>query len=195
MTQQGAALQNYNNELVKCERPRGGVCRAGWEGAGLAGVQAEAVAGPQRAAEWGARSVRGGVGWEGAGGRRTCPAHGRSVARTKPWVSVERAKERMARARTAARAPRPLVRCGAFSNPENPWAVGAWPGGGGRWPSQPRASRHPLLLHSSGLQSGRGAAVLPALGPQRLPRSAHCRHRGAVSEARGVVPADPAGGG
>lgn len=23
MTQQGAALQNYNNELVKCERPRG----------------------------------------------------------------------------------------------------------------------------------------------------------------------------
>lgn len=24
MTQQGAAMQNYNNELVKCERPRGG---------------------------------------------------------------------------------------------------------------------------------------------------------------------------
>lgn len=39
MTQQGAALQNYNNELVKCERPRGGVCRAGWEGAGLADLR------------------------------------------------------------------------------------------------------------------------------------------------------------
>lgn len=59
MTQQGAALQNYNNELVKCERPRGGVRLVGWEGAGLAGLRVQAVAGPPRVAQRAAPSVRG----------------------------------------------------------------------------------------------------------------------------------------
>lgn len=81
MTQQGAALQNYNNELVKCERPSGGARRAGWEGVGLAGLRSRAVAGPQRAAERVVRSVRGFAGRGCADAVRTCPAHSRVVAR------------------------------------------------------------------------------------------------------------------
>lgn len=64
MTQQGAALQNYNNELVKCERPRGGAGGAGGEGVGLASWEAQAVAaGPLRAAEFGVLLVPGVPGW------------------------------------------------------------------------------------------------------------------------------------
>lgn len=59
MTQQGAALQNYNNELVKCERPRDGARREGWEGAGLSDLRAQEVAGAQRAAALVARFVCG----------------------------------------------------------------------------------------------------------------------------------------
>lgn len=56
----------------------------------------------------------------------------------------------------------PGGRRSALSDPEEPWAVGTWPGGGGRWPGQSRASRHPPLPQSGGLQSERGAAALPA---------------------------------
>lgn len=42
MTQQGAALQNYNNELVKCERPRGVPARQAWGAGAPAGDRAVA---------------------------------------------------------------------------------------------------------------------------------------------------------
>ncbi|KAG8518628.1 Sjoegren syndrome nuclear autoantigen 1 [Galemys pyrenaicus] len=62
MTQQGAALQNYNNELVKCERPAGPGRRGG--------AVATACGPASRAAGVGARP--------GAGaGPRTCQRHGR----------------------------------------------------------------------------------------------------------------------
>lgn len=75
MTQQGAAMQNYNNELVKCERPRGGACRAGGEGVGLAGLQAQAVGGPQHTAKFVVLWLRGGPGPDCAEAVRSCPAH------------------------------------------------------------------------------------------------------------------------
>lgn len=59
MTQQGAALQNYNNELVKCARPRGGAPWAGGEGVASPARRARAVVGSQRAAECVVQSVSG----------------------------------------------------------------------------------------------------------------------------------------
>lgn len=123
MTQQGAALQNYNNELVKCERPRGGVHRAGWEGAGLAGLQAQAVAGPPRVAERGAWSVRGGLGSDGTGGRAGAPG-AQPPCRTHLALGVCGVSARTDRwSAHCLPGARPMVWCWAFLDSRTP---GRW---------------------------------------------------------------------
>lgn len=107
MTHQGAAMQNYNNELVKCERPRGGACRAGGEGVGRAGLRAQTT----HSRVWG--TVGAGVARRGRRGGRWNPPSARPRCGTHPVLAVSGASDRASGLGThCLRSPRPLVSCG-----------------------------------------------------------------------------------